>query len=113
MLDRVLHEWLQQEAGHQRLAGPFAGGDAHLQAIAKTRPLDLDIAIEQRQLAIQRHAIDEPDIERLAQQMAQVADHALGRFGPLVDQLGDGVERVEQEVRLELHAQHLESRPGE
>ena len=37
-------------------------------------------------------------------------DHRVGLVGILVHHLGDGVQRVEEEVRLQLHAEQLQ--PG-
>ncbi len=80
------------------------------QAIAESRALNIDVAIEQRQFLRQRHAIDEPGVQRLTQQMTEAADHPLSGGRLLVHQLRDGIERVEQEMWLQLHAQHLQSR---
>ena len=86
-------------------------GDRHLhrQSIAKPRLLNLDVAIEQRELLLERNAIDQAGVQRLAKQMAQAADHPLGIRRTLMHQFGDRVERVEEKVRLQLHAQHLQS----
>ncbi len=88
---------------------PASLGHRHgdFQAIAESRPLNVDVAIEQRQFLRQRHAIDESGLQRLAQQMTEAADHPLGGVRLLVHQLRNGVERVEEKMRLQLHAQHL------
>ena len=96
--------------GTSALRGVVSDRDGDFQAIAESRALNVDVAIEQRQLLRQRHAIDESGVQRFAQQMTQAADHPLGGGRLLVHQLRNGVERVEQEMRLQLHAQHLQPR---
>ena len=58
-----------------------------------------------------RHLLRPCALERESQQVTQSTDHAIGGFDlALLHERRDGVQRVEQEVRLQLHAQHLELR---
>ena len=76
-------------------------GKAHL--------LDFEIAPEEFEFLAQRDLLHVAAIQRAAEQFAEADDHAVGRVGILVDERGDGVERIEQEVRIDLHAQGLQA----
>ena len=76
-------------------------------------PLDVDVAIEQLELFLQRDLVRGTDVERFAQQLAERRDHAVGGGGILVHELGDGVERVEKKVRVQLHFEQLQPGAGE
>ena len=65
---------------------------------------------EQVELPRERHSVDGSHVERLAQQHAERRDHAIGRAGVLVHELGNRVQRVEEKVRVQLHLEQLE--PG-
>ena len=52
-------------------------------------------------------------VERQAQQVAQPRQHGVGGLDVAVHQRRDGVERVEQEVRVQLALQRLQLRFGE
>ena len=47
-------------------------------------------------------------VERGPQQVAEPGDHAVGQLHILMDQRRNGVERVEQEMRMQLHLQDLQ-----
>ena len=50
-----------------------------------------------------------------AQQFAEAGDHPIGQIEVFLHEGRDGVERIEQEVRVELHFEHLQlrlSQPG-
>src|SRR5262249_57602696 len=48
-----------------------------------------------------------------AQKIAEARDHSVGGLHITIHERGDGVQRVEEEVRLELHLEHFELRDGE
>jgi len=76
--------------------------------VLETHLLDVEIAAEKIQLARQRHLRRMALFQRQPQEVAEPRDHQ-----PCLQWIGqrqrrDGVERVEQEVRLQLHAQGLQ-----
>ena len=71
------------------------------------------VAASELELAPQRHLGGVALIERVAEQLGEARDHALGGGRVVGDQRRDGVQRVEQEVRLQLLAQRVELRLGE
>ena len=106
--DRVLDERLENEDWYQR--PPHVGRrlDGHVEPRAEPGPLDLDVALEQLDLPRQRHEIHAAGVERFAQQMTEPRDHAIGRRRVLVHELRHRIQRVEQEVRVELHLEQLQ-----
>jgi hypothetical protein len=84
--------------------------DVHREAPAEPDALDLQVAPHQRNLICQRDLGVLGMLERLAQETAQVLDHSLSGDRIVIDERGDGVEAVEEEVRIQLHAQHLQLR---
>jgi hypothetical protein len=109
--DGVFDDGLEQKARHARPHGLGIGVDAHVEAAAEARLLDGDVAPQQLQFRGERHFLAAAD--RFAQEHAQARDHLLGGVRVLVNQLGDRVQRVEEEVRLELRAQELEPGVGQ
>ena len=79
----------------------------------KARALDVEIIAEQFELPFERHLLLRAAAERSPQQLAELPDHVHRRLVIVAPhQRGDGVERIEEEVRIELHAQRLEPRLG-
>ena len=82
-------------------------------AIVEADLLNVDVLLQERELLLQRDFVDADAVERHAQQVGELQGHVLGGFAVVAGQRGDGVQRVEQEVRLELDLQHFELRVGE
>ena len=69
--------------------------------------LDLQVAVEKGQFLAQWDFVLVGALERQAEQIAQARNHAIGGLDVFVHQGGDRVERIEQEMRVELHLQRL------
>ena len=80
------------------------------QAVAEARALDVEVAVEELKLLPERHLLRGRRVERQAQEVAEPRDHLVGRVRVGVDERGDGVQGVEEEVRVELHLQSLQLR---
>ena len=78
--------------------------------VAEAQAHDLDVALQEVELRLERHFLRADVLQRHAEQIAQRRDHRVGAAHVLVHQRRDRVQRVEQEVRLQLHAQHLQLR---
>jgi hypothetical protein len=105
-------ERLKEEGRHEP-------GDRHrvdaaddAQPLAEAGFLDGEITVEQLDLAGERNLVV-LIFERGAEQVAEVADEFVGRIGVAVDEGRDGVEGVEEEVRLQLQAERIEAGLGE
>src|SRR5262249_15309673 len=70
--------------------------------------LDLKIRLDELQFLAQGDLLCADVVECAAQQLAEASEHAVGQLDVAVHQGGDGLQRVEKEVRVELHLQHLQ-----
>ena len=110
VLDGVLHQRLQNHAGHQmieRCRLQFLH-DSQL-VVAKARDLDIEIVVEKFQLLAQRNeriAL----AQQAAQNVAQLHDHLARGIGIGTHQRGNRIQRVEQEVRIDLALQRFHAR---
>ena len=109
VLDRILNERLQDQAGHQRIRRTLVDVFLDDQAITEADLFDFEIQVQRMQLGPERDALHRIAVERVSQKIAQPA-HSLvrGLVGAVEDERRDGVERVEQEMRVQLVTQHLE-----
>jgi hypothetical protein len=106
----ILDERLQDEVRNWHVQDRLLDVDVDLEPVAEPRLLDVEVAPDELELATERHERAIAGGEGLAQEVAEPGDHLVGRLGILVHQLGNGVERVEEKVRVELHLQELETR---
>ena len=105
MTDRILHQRLQYQIRHPGIEQLRIDADLDDQAITESNFLDLDIAIEELQLLLQRNLLHADVLERVPEQIAQSSQHALRSLDVSMHECGDSVECVEQEVWVELHLQ--------
>ncbi len=108
VLDRVLDERLQDEVGHERVERLGLHVEAHDQAIGEARLLDLEVLRQEVELRLERDFLLADVLERQPQQVAQPHERAIGGLDVAVHQRRDGVQRVEEEVRVELLLERLE-----
>ena len=110
VLDGVFDERLEHKVGHQRVERVRLHVEHNGQTIPEARLFDLQVLREEIELLLQRHFLHADVLQRHAQQVAQLRDHVVGGIDVAVHQRRDRVERVEQEVRLQLPLQRLELR---
>ena len=100
---RVLRQRLEGHPRNHRLHRVCRDVVADGQAVGEPRPFDFQISLHKADLVGQGRLMPVAVAERAAQQLTQRGKRVRGRAGAaLADQRGDGVQRVEQEVRLEL-----------
>ena len=86
----------------------------HVEAIGEAVLLQIHVASGEIDLGSQRDDVLAGAIERGAHQLAEPEQHVQRLLAAAAaDQRGDRIERVEQEVRLNLQPERLELRPGE
>ena len=110
VLDGVLDERLQDQPRHLGVERLGIDVVAHRQAILESGLLDLQILLQELELLLQRDARRAAAVERQSQQIAQAADHPVGRVRVGVDQRRDRVQRVEQEMRVQFRLERLQPR---
>ena len=113
MADRILDERLQNQMRHERESSTVVDLELHRQPFAEACALDVEIRIEARQLLLERHLVLAHTLERQPKQRVKLSEHSLGGFRSLVCELGDRVQTVEQEVRLELQPEELQLGAGQ
>src|SRR5271165_5947925 len=85
----------------------------HQQPVLEARLLNVNIFLQERQLAAERHFVDAHGVQRETQQIGELQRHVLGGKSVVARQCRDGVQGVEQEVRLKLDLQHFKLGKGE
>ena len=105
VLDRVLDERLQQERGQQRIERLGFDVEPHDQSIGESRLLDFEVLREEIELRLQRAFVLAQVLERHAEQIAEAHQRAIRGVDVAMHQRRNRVQRVEQEVRLQLMLQ--------
>jgi len=112
--ERVLDQRLQDQRRHQRAQRRLVDAPPHAQAVAEPDLLDLDVAPQEIELGSQRRLELGGAAQQRAQDVPEQRDHLdRARVIGAADQHRDAVERVEQEVRLQLQAERAELRLDE
>ena len=113
--DRVAHgvldEWLEQQPGHRHVVQSRFDGLHDAQTGAEAHMLDREPRLQELQLVAEPCVLAGAGAQGVAEDIGEASGHVLGRRGVLVDQRGDRVEGVEQEVGVDLRAQCAQLRP--
>ena len=109
---RILDQRLQQERRNHCHANVRRCIDGRLEASLKTNSENLEILLRELDLARQRLLRLDGRLQRRAQQVAQARDHSTDAARIAIDERRHRVERVEQEVRIQLALQRVQSRFG-
>src|SRR6201996_8307073 len=115
--DAVMHgvfdERLQDEAGDFAVEDGGVRGDVDAEAIFEALALDAEVEIEEGELALEGDLLVAHLVERDAKEIAEAKENVFGGVGVLVQEYGGGLQGVEEEVRMELDAKHLELGGGD
>ena len=111
VLHGVLDQGVHEHRRHQgRVAASGVGVDRVAEPRAEPRLLDVEIRGRERQLLIERRPLALGAPQGVAEDLRQLLDGAVGAGRVGVDERGHGVQRVEEEVRVDLRAQRLQLR---
>ena len=110
VLDRVLDERLEDQVRHERVERLGLHVEADDSRSAKRVCSIWRYLREEVELGLERDLLLADVLERQAQQVAQAHQRAIGGLDVAVHQRRDGVERVEEEVRVELLLERLQLR---
>jgi hypothetical protein len=102
VLEAVLDQRLQQQRGHARRQQRRIALVAEVQRVLVALARHAEVVLDERHLVRQQHRLTPPGLDRVAQHVRESLGEALRRIGVGLDQEGERVERVEQEVRLHL-----------
>src|SRR6185437_13482298 len=98
---------------HERIAHVVRDVERDCEPALEPHLHDVEVATEELDLAIERNLLLGWLVERVAEELAQPGDHPPNAPRVALDQAGDGVERVEEEVRVELRPQQRQLGFGE
>ena len=110
MLDGVLSQRLERQRRHQRAEHIGVDGLLDRQSVAEAGLLDREVVARQRQFIGERDLGPTVSVEHAPEQARQLGHHRLRPLGVALDERADRVERVEQEVGVELHPERRQ--PG-
>ena len=110
VLDGVLHQRLHHHRRDPQTRYVRGGLDLDLQPVPEPGLLDFEVGAGEVHLVLEQRPFALRSAQRVAEDVGELLDRPVGAEGVLVDQSGDGVERVEQEVRVDLRAQGLQLR---
>ena len=114
MAKRVLDDRLQKKCWHQVGQAPVGDLIPDVEAIAEARLLEADIALHPCELGREWNELLVWTIQVAAHQVAEIDQHVHRAAVVLEpDQRGDGVQRVEQKVRLDLQSKRVKLRARE
>lgn len=109
--DGIFHERLKNHGWNQRIAAVIADLLTHGQPISETELLDLEVTTQKFELLLQGDFADVSSFQRQPEELAESRNHPAGPFRVLGDQHHDAIERVKQEMRLQLHLENLQLHP--
>ena len=107
---RVFDERLKHKAGYERSTNGCVDRPADAQPVRKPNLLDREILLEKANLLVERDFVARLRSEHRVQHIAEQFQHPrCGRCVLVAHQHTDGIQTVEQEVRIELHSQRTQS----
>ena len=109
MADRVLHERLHDQAGNQRILHFRREVSLKPQPVTKPDPLNGQVMLEKVHLFHERNFVLIFIFERKPQQIAEMLDHLPGQPRLALHLRRNGIKRVEKKMRVQLHAQRIET----
>src|SRR5271166_2957372 len=109
----IFHQRLQEKVRNQ--GGQRVGLDVHLhpQPVLEAGLLNINVLLQECQLAAERRFVDAHGIQRETQQIGQLQRHVLGSKSVVARQCGDGIQGIKQKVRLKLDLQYLKLGMGQ
>ncbi len=113
VLDGVLDKRLEQQRGHERAGHAGRNVERRREPVAEADALDVEVVVEESDLVGEGDLALPRVVEHAAQEGAQAGHHAAHARRVALGEGGNGVERVEEKVRVELHPQRVEARGGQ
>lgn len=110
VFDRVFDEGLEDECGNLGVERRGVDGMLDAEPFAKTPLLQGEVTTEKIEFSAQGNFLLVGSVERGSKKFAEIAEHVVRSGGVSVNEGGNGVERVEEEMRIELHLKRGE--PG-
>jgi hypothetical protein len=110
VLHRILDQRLEQQRRHARLGAVALERHVQAQPLGEARALDLQVEALQLHLFGQRQILHRIDRKAAPEEVGELNHHILRPVRRVADQSGNGVQGVEQEVRVDLVPQRADLR---
>jgi len=111
--DGVFNERLEHEGWNEAGAGARLEVELADETRAEADLLDIEVAVEEAEFILKGRLLAGGLGEGEAQEVGESDEHFLGGSGIFADERDDGVEGVEEKMRLELGLERVEPRLGE
>lgn len=113
MADGIFEEGLEEEGGDGGGEAILGDGFGDGEAVAEADFFDIEVTSGEVEFLLKSGFGGIGGGEGEAEEIGEAGEHFIGGFGVAMDEGGDGVEGIEEEVGVELHAEGLESGLGE
>src|SRR5689334_9774276 len=113
MSKRVFDQRLEDEIRHEGVVERFLGINRDLELALKSYFHDVQIQPQHLQLPRELDLLFVTFTKRVAEEIAESRDHSARAGRVFVDERRDAVQSIEQEMRIELRAQRIQSRVGD
>ena len=113
VLHRILHQRLEDERRDERVLNVRIEVHRHVETVFESHRLQLQVPFDERQLLLEADFLMIDVIEGQPEQVAEPLDHQARRARLALDVRGDGVECVEEKMRLQLRPKDVQARLGE
>ena len=112
MANGILDERLQDESGNQAIDGIVLDAILDRQPVGEANSLDVEVRFDSDDLFAERD-LTRALSQRRAKDRRELSNHATRGDGRIVCELGHGSKGVEQEVRLKLRLEIVQTRSSE
>lgn len=113
MADGIFEEGLEEEGGDGGGEAILGDGFSDGEAMAEADFFDIEIASGEVEFLLEGGFGGIGSGEGEAEEIGEAGEHFVGGLGIAMDEGGDGVEGIEEEMGVELHAEGLETGLGE
>src|ERR1700691_468009 len=98
----ILDKWLQNQVGHPCFEGARIDLNFYRECVLEAEPLNVEVQLNGLYLFRERHLVGCLAFQAHAKERAQIADHVVCGGGVRVNERRNQVERVEEEMGLQL-----------
>lgn len=113
MLEGILDKRLEDEVGDASVEEILIDVPMDGEVAFKAHLFDFQVAAEEIDFDAEGDFGDADVVEGEAEEIGETYDHAFGAWRVGMNEFGDGVEGIEEKVRMELHAEGIELGGGE
>src|SRR5215510_7211476 len=106
----VFNDWLENQIGNADIEHLRIDANIGRESILKTNALDLEITVQKLDFLLKCDFHRAGILECQSQEVAETRNHLAGGFSVSAQQRGDGMQGIEEKVRMNLHLQRFQLR---